>query len=83
MDYTNIVNFLGIGVVGVIVSLAVNFIKNKFGVSSGKTKLITLGLCIAGGTAFYFLSKMAIWETIVGVLLTATAFWAFILKTDA
>ncbi len=72
--------FLGIAIVGAILSLIVKLIKEKFGTSGNATKLLTILLAIIVGGAYYFLVKTTWWETIIGILVAATTVYSFILK---
>jgi len=73
-------DFLSIAVVGSALAMAIQFIKSKFGLDSIKTKALTLGLAVILGGGYYFLSQTPWWQTILGVLASASTFWAFFLK---
>ena len=73
-------DFLGIVIVGVALSMAIQFIKIKFGINSLKTKAITILLAVVCGTLFYFGSQTSWWQGVITILGTASAFWAFFLK---
>lgn len=73
-------DFLSIAIVGSALAIAIQFIKTKYGIESTKTKVITLGLSVVLGGAVYFLSQTPWWQTILGVLASASTFWAFFLK---
>lgn len=79
----NVQDFLSIAIVGAALAMAVQFIKNRYGLNSLKTKALTLGLAITVGAAFYFLSQTAWWQAILGVLAAASTFWAFLLKGES
>jgi len=75
-------DFFGILIVGVLVSLVVDWAKAKFGVQSLKTKLLVVGLSILTG-GFYFLFRETPWfQSMVGVLTSASAVYALILKKE-
>lgn len=69
-------NFLAIGIVGVFLSLAIQIIKKVFGTSNSKTKVITIILAVAVGSFYYFLKDTIYWQTIVGVLASASTVYA-------
>lgn len=72
--------FLQISIVGTVLSLAVQYIKNKFGTTSIATKTLTVLLSVLIGAGFYFLQGTEIWLAIVGVLGVASTVYAFIFK---
>jgi ABC-type Mn2+/Zn2+ transport system permease subunit len=74
------IDFLGILIVGSALSLAIQYIKNKYGTESDTTKALTVLLSVALGAAYWFLSQTGIWTAILGVLGTASTFYAFFLK---
>lgn len=76
----NIENFLGIAIVGVIFSLAVQFIKNKFGTSSNGTKLITVSLAVVIAGIYVWIQSTPYFETVITVLGVASTIYAFFLK---
>lgn len=69
-------NFLAIGIVGVFLSLAIQIIKKVFGTSNSKTKVITIILAVAVGSFYYFLKDTIYWQTIIGVLASASTVYA-------
>lgn len=71
---------LEITVVGVLLSMVIEFLKRKLGTKSGWTKLLTVVLAIVVGAAIYFLEGSEFWTTTISVLTTASAVYAFILK---
>jgi len=74
--------FLSIGVIGATLAVVIQFIKTRFGLDSITTKLVTLGLAIVLGAVYFFLSQTEIWQTILGVLASASTVWAFFLKSS-
>lgn len=76
----DVADFLGIGVIGIGLSLVIEAIKSMYGPASDTTKLITVGLAIVVGTAYYFLRQTIWWQTILGILATASTVYAFLLK---
>ena len=75
-----LVDFMGILVVGTLLSLLVQYLKKKFGTDTMGTKLMTIGLSIAIGAGYYFLRDTALLQTLIGVLTAASAVYALILK---
>lgn len=75
-----IVDFLGIGIVGTALSLAVQYIKTRFGGNSTETKLLVVALSCACGSAYYVLAGTELWTSIVAILGFSTTFYAFFLK---
>lgn len=72
--------FLGIGIVGVAISLLIQFIKNKLGTDTMATKAMTVIIALLAGTTYYFLSTTGYWPSVLGILTTASTFYAFFLK---
>lgn len=72
--------FLEIAVIGSALALVIQLIKTKFGLDSVKTKILTLSLSVLLGASYYFLSQTAIWQTILGILASASTVWAFLLR---
>lgn len=73
-------DFLSIGIVGVALSLVMEWIKAKFETSPFGSKVLVLGLSLAIGAVFYFLNGTVYWQAFIGVLGTATVVWAFLLN---
>jgi hypothetical protein len=67
--------------VGAALSLLMQFIKNKFGLDSNKSKLIILVVCLVGASAFYLLKSTPYWMPLLGILGTASALYNFIIKS--
>ena len=77
-----LIDFLAIPVVGVLLSMAIQWAKVKFDLSAFGTKVTTAVASIVLGLAYWFLKDTAIWFDVVGVLGSATIFWAWFLKPD-
>jgi hypothetical protein len=73
-------DFVGIGIVGVSLSIIIEAIKTKWGPTSNTTKGITVILSIILGTGYYFLAGTIWWQAVLGVLASASAFYAILLK---
>ena len=72
--------FLQIGIVGVALSFIVQFVKERYGTDSDVTKVLTIGLAIMLGAGYYFLVGTSLWVPIVGILSSATTFYALFIK---
>lgn len=81
MNITDSVNvLLQLSIVGVFLSVVLEFIKNKYGPSSLTTKFLTIGMAVALGAIVYFTFGTPIWIAGVGILAAASTFYAFFLK---
>lgn len=76
-----ITDFTAIAVVGALLSVAIQFIKAKYGTTSGATKGLTIGLSIAVGGLYVFDQSTPYFETVVLVLSSASAVYALLLKS--
>lgn len=65
---------------GIAVSLAVEYIKRKFGTSNTVTMTAVVLLSLGGAVAFYFLKMYGIWEAVLQILVSAGSFYAFIIR---
>lgn len=65
---------------GVLVSLVVQFVKSKFNLNAAGVMLFVAALSVVGGVAYQLLTHYGMWEAFVQVLLSAGAFYAFIIK---
>ena len=77
MDETE---FLGIAVVGAVLSLGIEWAKERFGTDTLGTKILTLVLAFVVGGIYYFLRSTPLWVPIVGVLTVSSTVYAFFLK---
>lgn len=73
-------NFLQIMIVGVALSGLIEVIKTKFGTTSGKTKLLTVGLSVLVGGGYVLLQGTPLFTTVIGVLTTASTVYALFLN---
>lgn len=69
-------DFLGIAIVGAALSLAIEWITNKWGTTSSASKAISIVLSVVVGGAYWFLAGTAIWQSILGVLAAASTVYA-------
>jgi len=67
-------------VIGAVVSVIVQFLKNKFGTESQWTLLIVAGLSVVAGTIYFLLKDTSYWQSIISVLVYAGAIYTYILK---
>lgn len=64
---------------GVAASILVQFIKQKTS-SQWQTLFVLLGVALAAAGIYTWLLSAGYWESVAGVLVTAGAFYAFILQ---
>lgn len=76
----NINDFLGIAIVGVILSVAVQAIKDSTQLNALGKKSLTIALAVLLGSAYYFAAQTVWWQTVLGVLAAASTFYSFFLK---
>lgn len=67
--------FTGIGV-----SLLVEFIKTKFNLSTTGNLALVAALSLVGAVAYFFFDKYGLMESVLQILATAGAFYAFIIR---
>jgi len=65
--------------IGIIVSLLVQWLKGKYGTSSWKTLGILLGVSVIAAGIYTYLSYAGLWEITAQVLVTAGAFYTFVI----
>ena len=75
-----IADFLGILVVGSVLSIVISWIKEKFGTESNSTKLVTIGLSVVVGGAYFLFWETVWWATMIGILTAASTVYALVLK---
>jgi len=75
-----IVDFMGILVVGSVLSLFIQWAKNKHGTDTMGTKLITIGLSVVVGGVYFMFRGTEWYQTMVGVLTAASTVYALLLK---
>jgi len=69
-------DFLGIAIVGAGLSLAIEWLTNKWGTTSSGAKAIAIVLSVIVGGAYWFFSGTAIWQSVLGVLAAASTVYA-------
>lgn len=72
--------FLAIGVVGVLLSGAVEIIQAKYGFSSLKTKFTAIGLSLALGAFYVLFRDTSWWMTFLTILGASSTAYALIFK---
>ncbi len=65
---------------GVIVSGLVQFIKTKYETTSFGTLSILAGISLLGAALYTWLASSGYWDTVYNILVTAGAFYAFIIS---
>lgn len=73
-------DLLGIGIVGVILSLVIQWLKGVFGTDTLATKAITVALSLVIAGLFVWVRETVYWTTVLAVLGVASTFYAFFLK---
>lgn len=73
-------DFLGIAIVGAGLSLVIELVRSKLGSDSRRTKALTLVLAVAVGSAYYFARQTVYWQTVLGVLASASTVYALFVK---
>lgn len=66
---------------GVIISLIVQSLKKTFGMEGGKVIAYCVILSLFGAGAYVGLVEVGYWDTVREVLITAGAFYAFVVKS--
>lgn len=69
-----------IGIIGVVASLIMEGIKKYFGTSGFESKVAVVVVSLIGGAVYYFLKDTGMWTSFMGILATASTFYAFFLK---
>jgi multisubunit Na+/H+ antiporter MnhE subunit len=67
-------------ILGSAVSLIVQFVKNKFGTSEYVTIGAALALSVVAAVVYTGLVAANLWESVLQVILTAGAFYTFIIQ---
>lgn len=73
-------DFIGIAIVGAALSVVIQGIKNRFGTESGETKALTIFLALIVGAAYVAIRSTSYFETIILVLSSASAVYAFLMR---
>lgn len=67
-------------VIGAVVSLIVQVIKNKYGTNTTGTLVSVMGISLVAGTAYYFIKDTAYFQTVLSILGFAGAIYTYILR---
>jgi len=76
----NITDFLSIGIIGVISTFIVSYLKEKLGTNGWGTKIVVIALALILGGGFTWLRQTSYFETVVEILSASTLVYAFFLK---
>jgi len=77
----NIENFLSIGIIGVISTFIISYLKEKWGTTGWGTKVVTIILAMVVGFGYTWLVNTPYLETVVGILSASTIAYAFFIKS--
>lgn len=66
--------------IGVVVSLIIQFIKNKLGTGTTATMFAVVMFSFIGAASYVLLSNTSFWPTILQVITVSGAFYAFIIQ---
>lgn len=67
--------FIGIGV-----SILIQWLKNSYGTSGMKTVFILFLVSLAAAVGYTYLSYLGVWESVAKILMTAGAFYSFVIQ---
>ena len=67
-------------IIGAVVSLIVQYLKNKFETESKMTILIVIGISLVAGTIYFFLKDTNYWTAVLSILGFAGAVYTYIVK---
>lgn len=74
--------FMSIGIVGVALSLMLEWAKSQFNLQSVEARMVTILASVMLGTVLWFLNQnAALLQTIMGVLATASMVYAIVIKS--
>jgi len=73
-------DFLNIAIVGVMLSIIVNYTKTWTKKQGYDTRVVVVFLSIVLGAFYYTASDTVIWEAMLGILGAASTVYAFFLK---
>lgn len=78
MNTIDIQALLNIAVVGAVLSVIIEAIGQFFATSPAVTKAVTVGLCIAVGSAYVWLQSTPYLATVLTVLAASSTVYAFV-----
>jgi hypothetical protein len=67
-------------ILGVVISGLIEWLKTKFKTGEWVTLAILAGVSLVGAGLYTWLSSAGYWQAVYNVLVTAGAFYAFVLK---
>jgi len=67
-------------ILGSVVSLIVQYIKTKYPSNAAMTMALVLALSVATAGLFHLIVGLGMWEGVKDILITAGAFYAFVLR---
>ncbi len=67
-------------IMGVLVSLLVQWAKTYFGTDGWKTMALSVGVSLAAAAVYVFLQAAGYWEVVAHVFIVASAFYAVIIQ---
>lgn len=65
--------------IGAVVSLIVQYLKTKFGTDSYKTLGVLFIISLIASAMYNYLVAIGYWQTVAGILITAGAFYTFVI----
>ncbi len=71
-------DFLEIIIVGAVLSFVLEWIQKTFKTKGGLMKFYTILFALIVGSIYYFLKETIYWQTILGVLGSASTVYAFL-----
>lgn len=78
MEQAAVQAFLSIGIVGATLSLAIQYLQDRYGVAGSETKLISIVGSVVLGGIIWVLQGTEIWASILGVLAAASTVYAMV-----
>jgi len=73
-------DILSFTVIGAVVSVIVQFLKNKYGTNTQGTLLAVIVISIVAGTGYFLVKETSLWQPILQILAFAGAIYTYILK---
>jgi hypothetical protein len=73
-------DYLSLAIIGAVVSLIVQVIKNSAGTSRNQTVATVIVLSALAGGAYYFFQGTAVWQAGLQILLFANAVYGFLIS---
>lgn len=74
-------DFLGIAIVGVIISFLVEVIKARYSTKPNTSKALTIGLALGLGISYAVIRETPYYQPVLGALAASSAVWALILRS--